>query len=156
MDRPVNIRQVEACPVVSMTRVVSIDVLASFVEEAFETLERLASGNLGSAHPFVIYHNGLTADHDGTVEVCQPIEGTLDDVPHDVAIRTVEAHREAWITVTKAELEYPDIDDLYDDFDAWLEDAGLMRNGAPREVYWADWDTTGMEEPVCDVCFPIA
>ena len=62
----------------------------------------------------------------------------------------------AWVTVTKAELEYPDIDEIYDDFDAWLKEAGLTRNAAPREVYWADWDTTSMEEPVCDVCFPIA
>ena len=59
------------------------------------------------------------------------------------------------MTVTKAELEYPDIDEIYDDLDAWLEEAGMVRTDAPREVYWANWDTTGMEDPVCDVCFPI-
>lgn len=159
MDRPVNIREVEACRVISMTRVVSIDELGPFMDEAFGILERLAPGDptLGKTSPFVIYHDGLTAEHDGTVEVCQPIRGTIDDavLPLDVAVRTVEAHREAWVTVTKAELEYPDIDEIYDAFDAWLEEAGLVRNAAPREAYWADWDTTGMEEPVCDVCFPI-
>lgn len=30
MDRPVNIREVEACRVISMTRVVSIDELGPF------------------------------------------------------------------------------------------------------------------------------
>ena len=160
MDRPVNIREVEACRVISMTRVVSIDELGLFMGEAFEVLERLAPGDstLGKAVPCVIYHDGLTGEQDGTVEVCQPIRGTVDDsvLPGDVAIRNVEAHREAWVTVTKAELEYPDIDEIYDDFDAWLKEAGLTRNAAPREVYWTDWDTTSMEEPVCDVCFPIA
>ncbi|WCC79898.1 GyrI-like domain-containing protein [Cutibacterium equinum] len=160
MDRPVKIRQVDACHVISMTRVVSIDELDPFMDEAFKALERFAPGDpaLGKDSPFVFYHDGLTADHDGTVEVCQPIQGSIDDsvLPEDVTVRTVEAHREAWVTVTKAELEYPDIDEIYDDFEAWLEEAGMVRNGAPREVYWANWDTTGMEEPVCDVCFPIA
>ena len=160
MDRRVNIREVEACRVISMTRVVSIDELGPFMDEAFEVLERLAPSDstLGKAFPFVIYHDGLTGEQDGTVEVCQPIRSTVNDsvLPGDVAIRNVEAHREAWVTVTKAELEYPDIDEIYDDFDAWLKEAGLTRNAAPREVYWADWDTTSMEEPVCDVCFPIA
>ena len=35
MDRPVNIREVEACRVISMTRVVSIDELGPFMDEAF-------------------------------------------------------------------------------------------------------------------------
>ena len=160
MDRPVNIREVDACRIISMTRVVSIDDLGPFIEEAFEVLERLVPGYpaLGKTFPFVIYHDGLTAEHDGTVEVCQPFQGTIEDsvLPCGVAVRIVNAHREAWVTVTKAELEYPDIDEIYDDFDTWLEKAGLVRNAATREVYWADWDTTGMEEPVCDVCFPIA
>ncbi|MDO4412468.1 GyrI-like domain-containing protein [Cutibacterium sp.] len=160
MDRPVNIREVEACRVISMTRVVSIDQLDAFMDEAFKTLERLAPGDpsLDKAAPFVIYHDGLTDEHDGAVEVCQPIQGAIDDsvLPEDVTVRTVNAHREAWVTVTKAELEYPDIDEIYDNFDAWLENAGMVHNDAPREVYWANWDTTGMEEPVCDVCFPIA
>ena len=62
---------------------------------------------LGKAFPFVIYHDGLTGEQDGTVEVCQPIRGTVNDsvLPGDVVIRSVEAHREAWVTVTKAELE---------------------------------------------------
>lgn len=64
-----------------MTRVVSIDELGPFMDEAFGILERLAPGDptLGKASPFVIYHDGLTAEHDGTVEVCQPIRGTIDD-----------------------------------------------------------------------------
>ena len=69
MDRPVNIREVEACRVISMTRVVSIDELGPFMDEAFGILERLAPGDptLGKTSPFVIYHDGLTAEHDGTV-----------------------------------------------------------------------------------------
>ena len=159
MDRPVKIREVEACRVISMTRVVSIDELDPFMDEAFKALERLAPGDptLDKASPFVIYHDGLTAEKNGTVEVCQPIQGSIDDsvLPGNVTVRTVDTHREAWVTVTKAELEYHDIDEIYDDLDAWLEEAGMVRTDAPREVYWANWDTTGMEDPVCDVCFPI-
>ena len=58
MDRPVKIREVEACRVISMTRVVSIDELDPFMDEAFKALERLAPGDptLDKASPFVIYH----------------------------------------------------------------------------------------------------
>ena len=44
MDRTVNIREVEACRVISMIRVVSIDELGPFMDEAFGILERLAPG----------------------------------------------------------------------------------------------------------------
>lgn len=158
MDRPVNIRDVEACIVVTMTRRISIDELDDFLDEGFQTLEEAAGGHADPVlHPFVIYHDGLTVDQDGTVEICQPILCALDPttLPEGVTTRAVEPQREAWVPVTKAELNYPDIDDIYDDLDAWVEDAGLRRNGPPREVYWADWDDTGMEEPVCDVCFPV-
>ena len=117
MDRPVNIREVEACRVISMTRVVSIDELGPFMDEAFGILERLAPGDptLGKASPFVIYHDGLTAEHDGTVEVCQPIRGTIDDavLPLDVAVRTVEAHREAWVTVTTVSYTHLTLPTIY-------------------------------------------
>ena len=53
MDRPVNIREVDACRIISMTRVVSIDELGPFMDEAFGILERLAPGDptLGKASP---------------------------------------------------------------------------------------------------------
>ncbi|MER5787695.1 hypothetical protein [Streptomyces sp. NPDC001980] len=32
---------------------------------------------------------------------------------------------------------------------------GLACDGPCREVYFADWDAAGPQDPVCDVAFPV-
>ena len=70
--------------------------------------------------------------------------------------RIEEAHCEAYVVVTRAELAYPEIDDVYDELDAACRARSWERRGAPRELYWANWDFLVMDDPACDVCFPIA
>lgn len=141
--------------VLTVRRLIGIDDLDDFLEEAMDTLERLAPA---AGAQFVRYEDGLTAERDGTVEVCQPIDERCPrhlDLPEGVGRRVEPAHVEAWITVTKAELAFPDIDEIYAALDQEVVDLGWERCGVPREVYWADWDDTSMEDPVCDVCFPV-
>ena len=138
-----------------MNRRVSVDGLDEFIDEAMNGMARLLEGN---GYPFVIYHDGLTVDSPGTVEVCQPIDpdfGRRLELPKGIIRRVEPEHVEAWVTVSRAELAFPEIDEIYAGLDADLTDRGWQRNGAPREVYWGEWNDAAIDDPTCDVCFPV-
>lgn len=141
--------------IISVNRRVSVDGLDEFIDEAMNGMARLLEGN---GYPFVIYHDGLTVDSPGTVEVCQPIDpdfGRRLELPEGIIRRVEPEHAEAWVTVSRAELAFPEIDEIYAGLDADLTDRGWQRNGAPREVYWGEWNDAAIDDPTCDVCFPV-
>ncbi|WP_244937902.1 GyrI-like domain-containing protein [Acidipropionibacterium jensenii] len=150
-----RLRRVPGQTVLAVWRRVSIDDLDSWIDEATELMRTLAPV---AAAQFVIYHDGLSTGHDGTVEVCQPIDPDSPgpaDLPDGVVRRFESGRVEAYITLTKAELAYPEVDEFYQHLDDACTARGWRRTGPPRELYWADWDATAMDEPVCDVCFGI-
>ncbi|WP_130864579.1 GyrI-like domain-containing protein [Acidipropionibacterium timonense] len=138
--------------VLAVSRRISVDELDEFIDTTMRTLERMAPP---AGHPFVVYHDGLTVGSPGTVEVCQPVHARRLDPPEGVVRRVEPAHVEAWVTVSRAELAFPEIDDIYADLDADLRSRGWQRNGAPREVYWGSWNDAAIDDPTCDVCFPV-
>ncbi len=150
-----RLRRVAGQTVLSVWRRVSIDELDDWIDTATRRLEELAPV---AAPQFVVYHDGLSAGHDGTVEVCQPVDETRPggcELPAGVVRRYEPERLEAYVTVTKAELAFPEIDEIYEELDAACTARGWHRVGPPRELYWADWDGTAMDEPACDVCFGI-
>jgi DNA-binding transcriptional MerR regulator len=102
----------------------------------------------------VIYHGEVDEDSDGPVEQILPIS------PDRVAAatlptRTEPAHREAYVTVTRAQIRYPDIMSAYDAVENWIAANGRTLVGPPREIYFADPSAGPGDEPVADVAFPI-
>ncbi|MFJ5232794.1 MerR family transcriptional regulator [Kitasatospora sp. NPDC088391] len=130
--------------------------LPEFIPAAIARLAGLAAGLGGVAGaPFVVYHGQVDEDNDGPVEVCVPVDPARAadlTAPH----RTEPAHREAYTTLTKAQVEYPQILSAYDAVHTWGEQAGAEQAGPPREVYFADWDAAGPADRVCDIAFPVA
>ena len=61
---------------------------------------------------------------------------------------------EAYARITKREVEYPKILEAYDSVGAWLHEQGKQGTMSPREVYFAQWDEVGDDDPACDVAFP--
>ncbi|WP_062383075.1 MerR family transcriptional regulator [Demequina iriomotensis] len=136
--------------------------LEPFIMEAFSTLFRHAEARPGlraldttPAEPtYVIYHGPVTPDQSALVEACivvspdaRPAEG--------VAIRLEPAHEEAYATLTRAEVEFPDILDAYDAVAEWVLAHGTMREDLPsREVYFTDVMKAAPGDPACDVAFP--
>jgi DNA-binding transcriptional MerR regulator len=108
---------------------------------------------------FVIYHGEVNEDSDGPVEACAPIPlNTLAaDAPAQVPARREPAHREAYVTITKAQLEFPQILSAYDAVAEWVSSSGLAYAGPPREVYLRDVDIAAADpaDPVCHVAYPI-
>jgi hypothetical protein len=103
-----------------------------------------------------IYHGEVNEDSDGPVEVCAPL-ACPDAVPPGMAVRHEAAHREAYVTITRAQLEYPQILSAYDAVADWISSAGLAQAGPPRECYLRGVDVAAaaLDDPVCHVAYPI-
>jgi DNA-binding transcriptional MerR regulator len=140
--------------VISERRHVTVEELPQWIHDAFGRLTRSARRYGGvCAAPFVVYHGEINEDSDGPAEACAPIDPTA--VKADGAIRREPAHREAYVRLRKAQVEFPQILSAYDGVMAWMTAHGLMAAGAPREVYFRDFASAGPADEVCDVAFPI-
>jgi DNA-binding transcriptional MerR regulator len=128
----------------------------TWIRDATARLTAVADRCGGPAGPrFVVFHNEVTEDSDGPVEVCVPISpGTVD--PAAAPLRREPAHRLAYVPVVKGHFEPPQILSVYDTVHRWIRSRGLREVGPPREVYRyaADPDAAGPEDLVCDVAIP--
>jgi len=128
--------------------------LPEWIGSAMGRLGRAAQAYGGVAGaPLSIYHGEVSDDSDGPVEVAVPV--AVDAPPADAAARVEPAHREAYVTLRKREVEYPQIGSAYDAVSAWVEANGHTVAGSPREVYFTDWDAAGPDDEVCDIAYPI-
>jgi DNA-binding transcriptional MerR regulator len=147
-------RDVPEQVVISEQRHVLVPELAVWIPAAMDRLMKSAADVGGLGGPgFVIYYGEVNEDSDGPVEVCLPVNGPLEPAP-SVAMRLEPAHREAYVRITKAQVEYPQILSAFDAVSQWISAQGLS-NGAPREVYFADFAAAAPTDEVCDVAFPI-
>jgi effector-binding domain-containing protein len=154
--RLVQSRSVAEQSVLSIRKPIRVKQLPHFIGDSIEALVAAigSSGGARSGPPFVIYHGPVDEAADGPVEVCVPYDGNVSPTA-GLEARIEPPHDEAFTTISKAEVEFPGILKAYGDVEAWLEAAQLEIAGAPREVYFADWDAIGSHDPACDVAFPV-
>ncbi|HEX3811819.1 MAG TPA: MerR family transcriptional regulator [Mycobacteriales bacterium] len=129
--------------------------LSCWLRETRAELVRAAAACGGVvAEVFVIFHGAVTADSDGPVEVCVPVARVGGTEPPS---RIEPAHREAYVRVTKAQFELPQILSAYDAVERWIGENGLRAAGSPREIYRSGVDvpTAELAEEICDVAYPI-
>jgi DNA-binding transcriptional MerR regulator len=140
--------------VLSEQRHILVPELSPWLGEAMDRLQKAAQGFGGVVGPgFVIYYGEVSEDSDGPVEVCLPVGAPLE--PGSAAAMRLEAeHREAYVRITKAQVEYPQILSAYDAVSQWLA-ANNLTPGPPREVYFADFHAAAPTDEVCDIAFPI-
>jgi hypothetical protein len=113
--------------------------------------------------PFVAYHSEVSTESDGPVEACVPVAdeaaarawAAAQGRGHGTEVRTEPARRLAFTRITKAQVAYPQILAAYEAVEEWIAREGLSYDGPCREIYFADWDAAGPEDPVCDVAFPV-
>lgn len=148
-------REVAEQTILTEQRHIQVGELSDWIGIAMGRLESVAQlhgGGVGAG--FVIYHGEVNEDSDGPVEVCIPIDPA--QATPDTAIRREPAHREAYTTITKAQVAFPQILSAYDAVAHWIEAHGKRGTGSPREVYFADFDAVGPNDPACDIAFPLA
>ncbi|MET7483307.1 MerR family transcriptional regulator [Streptomyces sp. NPDC005538] len=117
-----------------------------------------------SAAPFVVYHSEVSMESDGPAESCVPVAdeaaarawAARQGWARQTAVRVEPARRLAYARITKAQVAYPQILAAFEAVEQWIAGQGLRYAGPCREVYFADWDAAGPEDPVCDVAFPVA
>ncbi|MEU1850502.1 MerR family transcriptional regulator [Streptomyces sp. NPDC019990] len=151
--------------VISETRHVLAGELPAWIGASLGRLESAARECGGiTAPPFVVYHSEVSMESDGPAEACLPV---ADEAAarawaerhgrvNGTKVRVEPARRLARTRITKAQVAYPQIMAAFEAVEQWIAREGLEQAGPSREVYFADWDAAGAEDPVCDVAFPVS
>lgn len=155
----VGTRDVPEQKVLTTQKHLTADQLPAFLSEAHDRLAKhLSDGGATLDGPswFVIYHGVVDETSDGPVEVALPFNGAVE--PRDaLAVRLEPARTEAFTTIPKSAVKFPDILRGYDAVENWLNARNTPIVLSPREVYFfTDWDALGDDEPACDIAFPYA
>ena len=151
----VETRETEERKVASIEARHFVGTLSPFIDRAMGTIYgHLQRAGVETGIPFVVYHGEVNNDSDGPIEVCVPFEGSVEP-SGDVRVRVERGGREAFTRITKAQVEFPQILEAYDAVAAWTEDNGESVGGSPREIYFADWNLIGDDEPACDIAYPL-
>lgn len=151
----IQTRGVPEQKVLTLQRNVYVKGLSAFISEAHDALfSHLARAGLDTTGPsFVIYYREVNEDSDGPVEVCVPFAGSLEPVGK-MHVRLEPTHHEAFTRLSKAQMAFPELLEAYGALHGWLAAEGKEQADAPREVYFADWDAAGPDDPACDIAWP--
>lgn len=154
MSQEIHTRDVPAQLVLTEQRHVTPEELPAWIGEATMRLLTAADPAGGpAAEPFVVYHGDINHDSDGPAEVCIPVD-PAQAAKLSSPTREEPAHREAYLRITKAQVEFPQILSAYDAVSRWLTANGRTATLPPREVYFTDWHSAGPDDDVCDIAFP--
>ncbi len=156
--------EVPAQVVITETRHTLADELPAWISASLGRLEAAARECGGvTAAPFVVYHSEVSMESDGPAESCVPVADETaarawvaeQGRGRELGVRVEPARRLAYTRISKAQVAHPQILAAFEAVEAWLKREGLEYDGPCREVYFADWDAAGAEDPVCDVAFPV-
>lgn len=154
-------RDVPARLVLTEKRSLRITELKEWLPEALYRLASTAASHGGlDGDVFAVFHGEVNEDSDGPVEACAPVACPAElpaELPPGAAVRLEAAHREAYVTISRAQLEFPQILSAFDAVGQWIAEFGRCQVGAPREVYpsGVDMSLAAPGDPVCDIAFPI-
>ncbi|WP_329218239.1 MerR family transcriptional regulator [Streptomyces sp. NBC_01485] len=150
--------------IITETRHTLADELPVWIPASLGRLEQ-AAGECGGivGAPFVVYHSAVSMESDGPVESCVPVAdeaaartwAATGDRGRQAGVRIEPARRLAYTRITKAQVAHPQILAPYEAVEAWMKREVWDYDGHCREIYFADWDAAGAEDPVCDVAFPV-
>jgi DNA-binding transcriptional MerR regulator len=152
---PIQTRHVPAQRVMSIQRRLRAPETDAFIEEA----KAAFAGHLAGAPPAgpftLIFHGIVDYESDGPLEAILGCPGDVSTTDL-IGIRTEPAHDEAFTTITRAQWAYPAILAAYDAVACSPEVTARPRSRLScREVYVAEPQATGDDEPICDVAFPL-
>ncbi|MFF3913105.1 MerR family transcriptional regulator [Streptomyces sp. NPDC001852] len=155
---------VPAQVVITESRHTLADELPTWIGASLGRLEEAARecGGMTGA-PFVVYHAEVSMESDGPAESCVPV---ADEAAArawaagrgrawETTVRVEPATRLAYTRIAKAQVAHPQILAAFEAVEQWMAGEGLEMAGPCREVYFADWDAAGPQDPVCDVAFPV-
>ncbi len=102
----------------------------------------------------VIYHNPVTEESSGPVEVCVAYQGELS-VPEGLITRLDPAHREAYLPLTKREFADSALfHRARSELERYVQGNGEVL-GPLRQVDYGVWSTRGEDEVVGELALPM-
>ncbi|MFF4900909.1 MerR family transcriptional regulator [Streptomyces sp. NPDC001068] len=177
--------EVPAQVVITETRHTLADELPAWIGASLGRLEAAARecGGVAGA-PFVVYYAEVSMESDGPAEACVPVADEAaarawverHGRGRETKVRVEPARTLAYTRIGKAQVAHPQILAAFEAVEGWVarqgapgngfenspengtehgSKGGLEYDGPCREVYFADWDAAGPEDPVCDVAFPV-
>ncbi|MBW8795165.1 MAG: MerR family transcriptional regulator [Streptomyces sp.] len=157
--------EVPAQVVITEKRHTLADELPAWIGASLGRLEAAARecGGVTGA-PFVVYHAEVSMESDGPAEACVPVADEAaarawaerHGRPWETSVRVEPACTLAYTRISRAQVAHPQILAAFEAVERWVAGReGLAYDGPCREVYFADWDAAGPEDPVCDVAFPV-
>ena len=150
MSEAVSIRQVPEHKVVCRSHRIDAGALPELTRTAEHDIRAhlRASGLPGDGTKLVFFHDLVTPDTEGVVEVAIRYDGSVEPVD-DLYIRLIAAHREAYLPVPADHEDLPLILGVYDAIEAWADARpDITYAGSPYEIY----PGTGA---LFDVAYPI-
>jgi DNA-binding transcriptional MerR regulator len=151
-----RIRQVAEQTFITETRHATAGELPEVTRDSAGRLMAVADRYEARAGEFVfVYHGEVTEDSDGPVEFCLPVDAAAARRA-GLTTRVEPAHDEAYVRLSKAKAEYPQILAAYDAVFGWVAAQGRTWAGPPREVYLGFFPAAAPDEEICDVALPLA
>jgi DNA-binding transcriptional MerR regulator len=147
----IALRDVPATKVLCRSRRIDSGALPELVRTAERDIRThlRASGLPGDGTKLVYFHELVTPDSEGMVEVAVTYDGSVEPVG-DLHIRLVPRHTEAYLPVAAKYAELPLILRVYDAVEAWIDARpGVVCTGHSYEIY----PGTGAR---FDVAYPIS
>ena len=147
----VQVKNVGAQPVISITSHVKIDGLGAVIQDSLAKLQSSATAKKAkvSGPPIGIFHGAINADADGPIEICLPTEQIVSGV-EGVESRELPAAKVAWVMMAGQECTFPAILKGYDAIVDWIKRNGYEIAASPREI----WHTGLGDDARMDIEWP--
>lgn len=129
--------------------------LPAYIGESVRALMKRADlyGGSTGAHA-VVFHGTVDLDSDGPADVCVPIaSGSV--AKGDDLIRIESAHAQAFTTLKKHQVAFPQVLQVYAALRTWIDSSGYSVAGPPRELYLDDFVEAKHDELICDIAIPV-
>jgi effector-binding domain-containing protein len=168
MKMEILLRNVPEQAVITEQRMVDQAALESWLPGAMSRVHKAAgnaaAGTVDQPHlqrdhvpdepVFIVIYDGNPNEGETAVECCTPLRAGVP-APADAAMRTIPAHREAYVRVIKSAVESGHIGDVYMAIEQWIGGNELDIAAAPRETYWTDFYGADGNDVVLDVAYPV-
>lgn len=153
----VHTREIGEMTYLTECKQVTPEQIPGFIGDSCERLAAVAENFGGWAGPLTtIYRSPVNEDSAGQIENAVPVGQKVrpEDLSAPTNLLIEPAGELAYTRITKAQVQFPQILQAYDEVYAWLTEQDLVPSAPPREIYFPDFPTAAPDEEVCDIAVP--
>lgn len=124
-------------PVLSVLRRLYVDVIEQVIVDSLAELRAVAetAGLAPAGEAFGIFHEPVTEESDGPLEIVLPVSGLVASTSADIRSYRLQGGRFAQRRLVGEETHWPAILGFYDEVHSWISRAGHTHVGPPREIW---------------------